>query len=315
VTVSTLAVQGLRKAYGPVTALGGVSLAVGQGEILGLLGKNGAGKTTLISVVAGLLRPDAGTVHVSGIDVAREPATARRLVGVAPQNTGVYEVLTVRENLAFFGELSGLRGRELASRIDDLADALLLRPLLSRTAARLSGGEKRRLHTALALMGRPHLLLLDEPTVGADIETRAALLDVVRALAHAGAAVVYTTHYLPEVEALHASVAMLVEGRVIATGSIDTLVAEHGVAVAELRSDGDAPDIALEGATVVHDGDVLRISAHDPAAAVAAVLARLGSETARLRAVDLLRPSLDSVFLALTGRRYDTEGGIDVAAA
>jgi ABC-2 type transport system ATP-binding protein len=316
VTVSpVLQVEGVRAAYGPVVALDGVTLEVAAGEIVGLLGANGAGKTTLVTVVAGLRRPDSGTVHVGGIDVATDARTARGLMGVAPQNTGVYEVLTVRQNLGFFGELCGLRGKDLAARIDALADALLLGPLLSRTAARLSGGEKRRLHTAIALVGHPPLLLLDEPTVGADIETRAALLDLVRAQADDGSAVVYSTHYLPEVDVLRASVAMLVHGRVIARGRIDDLVAQYGVSAAELRFDGPAPDCALEGATVTRDGNVLRVTAHDPAAALAAVIANLGDDTVRLRGVDLLRPSLDSVFLALTGRRYDGQGVNGVVAA
>jgi ABC-2 type transport system ATP-binding protein len=301
-----LNVDGVRKAYGGVVALDGVALDVDAGEIVGLLGANGAGKTTLVSIVAGLRRPDAGTVRVGGVDVVSNPNAARLLMGIAPQDTGVYDVLTVRQNLVFFGELCGLRGRTLATRIDALADALMLGALLSRTVALLSGGEKRRLHTAIALVGRPPLLLLDEPTVGADIETRGALLEMVRALADDGCAVVYTTHYLPEVDALRASVVLLVHGRVVVRGRVDALVEQYGTSVAELRFDGAAPDCALEGATVVRENDVLRITTHDPAAAAAAVIANLGPDTVRLRGIDLLRPSLDSVFLALTGRRYET---------
>jgi ABC-2 type transport system ATP-binding protein len=311
----TLAVEQVRKRYGAVEALAGVDLEVGAGEVVGLLGPNGAGKTTLVSVVTGLRRLDAGRIMVAGADVARDPARTRARLGVAPQETGVYDVLTVRENLTFFGELCGLRRRELAARIDALASALLLGPLLERTAAALSGGQKRRLHTAIALIGRPPLLLLDEPTVGADVETRAALLGVVRDLANDGSAVLYSTHYLPEVDALDASVAMLVAGTVIARGPIAELVARHGVAVAELRFDGAAPACVMEGVDVSRDAGVLRLTARDPAAAAAAVIARLGPDAARLTGVDLLRPSLDSVFLALTGRRYATEGGTGVVAA
>jgi ABC-2 type transport system ATP-binding protein len=303
-----LSVDGVAVAYGEVVALAGVSLEVAAGEIVGLLGANGAGKSTLVSVVCGLRRPDRGRVTVAGIDVARDVARARRSIGVAPQATGVYEVLTVRQNLVFFGELCGLRGRELRDRVDALAGALLLGRLLERPAAELSGGEQRRLHTAIAMIGRPPLLLLDEPTVGADIETRQALLDVVRALADDGSAVVYSTHYLPEVDALRASVALLVHGRVIARGRIDALVAEHGVAAAELSFEGDAPECIVEGARVERDGALLRVIARDPAAAAAAVIAGLGPDAHRLRGVDLLRPSLDSVFLALTGRRFDADG-------
>jgi ABC-2 type transport system ATP-binding protein len=313
---AVLDAQDVRKVYGATVALDGASLAVRAGEIVALLGANGAGKTTLVSLVAGLRRADAGTIRVGGLDVTRHGAATRRLLGVAPQETGVYDVLTVEQNLGFFGELSGLRRRTLRTRIDELADALLLRGLLTRPAAALSGGEKRRLHTAIAMIGRPSLLLLDEPTVGADVETRAALLGVVRALADEGSAVVYSTHYLPEVDALGASVAMLVRGRVIARGRVDRLVEQYGTAVAELRFDGDAPACCVEGAGVKVDGAVLRVTATDPAVAAAAVIARLGVEDARrLRSVDLVRPSLDSVFLALTGRRYDAAGDDGVVAA
>jgi ABC-2 type transport system ATP-binding protein len=313
--IVSLTVEGARKRYGEVVALDGVSLTVAPGEIMGLLGANGAGKTTLVSLVSGLRRPDGGTIRVGDIDVARAPDDARALIGVAPQTTGLYEVLTVRQNLAFFGELCGLRRRALATRVEELAATLLLTALLDRPVATLSGGEKRRVHTAVALVGRPPLLLLDEPTVGADVETRAALLHVVRMLADDGSAVVYSTHYLPEVEVLGASVAMLDHGRLIARGAVDDLVAQHGAAIAELHFDGGAPACAVDGITVVVDGDVLRVGAPNPAAAAATVIAHLGSDAARLRGIDVLQPNLDSVFLALTGRRYHEEGVDHVAAA
>jgi len=164
--VPTLEVAGLRKSYGVTVALDGVDLVVEPGSIVGLLGRNGAGKTTLVSVIAGLLRADAGTVRVAGIDVVRDARRARACIGLAPQETGVYLPLSVRDNLRFFGGLSDLRGRVLRTRIDDVASALLLEPLLDRRARDLSGGERRRLHTAIALLHRPRLVLLDEPTTG-----------------------------------------------------------------------------------------------------------------------------------------------------
>jgi ABC-type multidrug transport system ATPase subunit len=314
VTVS-LVVEDVHKRYGAVAALSGVTLAAEPGEIMGLLGANGAGKTTLVSLVSGLRRPDAGAIRVGGVDVVHAPTDARALVGVAPQTTGLYEVLTIRQNLVFFGELCGLRRRALAERVEALSAALLLEPLLDRSVANLSGGEKRRAHTAVALVGRPPLLLLDEPTVGADVETRAALLHVVRALADDGSTVVYSTHYLPEVEVLGASVAMLDHGRLIARGSVRSLVAQHGAAFAELQFDGIAPACSVDGVSVAHDGDVLRVTAPNPAAAAATVIARLGAEATRLRGIEVLQPNLDSVFLALTGRRYSENGEAGVAAA
>jgi len=220
----------------------------------------------------------------------------------------------VRENLTFFAELVGLRRRARCTRIDELAHAFRLLPLLDRPASELSGGERRRLHTAIAFVHRPKLLLLDEATVGADIETRAALLDVVREAAGDGATVLYSTHYLPEVEALSASVGILVDGRLIARGSLDELVAAHGYSAVELTFDGPPPTVDLGQWPAIIDGGVLRIEVPEPSRAVPAIMQRLGPLASRLRGVEVLRPSLDSVFLALTGRRYADEVG-DVAAA
>jgi ABC-2 type transport system ATP-binding protein len=302
------------KHYGPRPALAGVSLEVRAGEVVGLLGPNGAGKSTLVSIVAGLCAPDSGRVRVDDIDVVADPSLARSRVGLAPQETGLYELLTVRENLAFFAELAGLRRRARAERIDELAHALRLDALLDRTAFELSGGERRRLHTAIAFVHRPSLLLLDEPTVGADVATRAALLDVVRRAADDGAAIVYSTHYLPEVEMLDATVALLVDGRLIVSGPLDVLVAAHGRAAVELRFDGPPPESAFSCLPATFSGEVVRIDAADPPTAVPEIMHRLGPQVTRLRGVELLRPSLDSVFVALTGRRYDA-GVADVAAS
>ena len=298
-----LEASGVSKAYGPLEALKAIDLTISRGEIVGLLGPNGAGKSTLISIVAGLLRPDVGTVTVNGIDPARDPVKAQRFVGFAPQSTGVYEPLTVEENLVFFGQLAGLRRRRLAERITDVCEALLLETLRPRKCEELSGGEKRRVHTAIALMARPQLLLLDEPTVGADIETRGALIDLVKLLADEGTAILYSTHYLPEVEALDASVVLLHAGRVIARGSVDDLIARHGVGMLELRFAGPAPTLDSTDLSVEYDGNALRLRTSAPAVAAAQVMNELGDHVDRLESLDVLRPSLDSVFLSLTGHR------------
>jgi ABC-2 type transport system ATP-binding protein len=299
-----LRVVDVTKRYGPRRALDRVSLTVGGGEVLGLLGPNGAGKSTLVSIIAGLLPPDAGGVLVDGIDVARDPTSAASRIGLCSQDTSLYEVLTVRENLAFFAELVGLRRRARATRIDELTGTFQLGPLLDRAAFQLSGGERRRLHTAIAFVHRPPVLLLDEATVGADVETRAALLETVRAAANDGAAVLYSTHYLPEVETLGATVGILVDGRVIATGHLDALIAAHGRGKVLLTFAGPPPTLELGEWPATVDGTVLRVDAADPAGAVPIILGRLGVLASRLRAVEVLRPSLDSVFLTLTGHRY-----------
>lgn len=304
-----LRAAGLRKSYGEVDALLGVDLRVGAGEVVALLGRNGAGKTTMLSIIAGLLEADAGTVHVGGVDVRNDRSAAATLIGIAPQETGIYRVLTVRENLEFFGEIAGLSRAERRARCDTVAEQLGLTDLLERTATTLSGGEARRLHTGCALVHAPPLLLLDEPTVGADVATRNQLIDSVRALAGDGAAVVYTTHYLPEVEALDAEIVVIDEGRLLARGTRAALVDEYfepGVEV-EMANELDLTSIAsltdlrpmalgsrrwhLRGATDL--GDLAR---------------RLDDHAAAVLAVEASRPNLERVFLEITGRGLEEEG-------
>ncbi|HMC52518.1 MAG TPA: ABC transporter ATP-binding protein, partial [Acidimicrobiales bacterium] len=209
-----------------------------------------------------------------------------------------------------FAEVAGLRGRALRQRITEVAEALDIAQFLNRPARFLSGGEKRRVHTAIAMVPRPSLLLLDEPTTGVDVQTRGHLMEVVRGLAADGAAVCYSTHYLPEVEALGASVAILDRGELIARGPVEELVRAHGRAALELAFEGPLPPRALVeqlGAEAV-DGRI-RVYADQPALEAAATLARLGDHARRLRSVDIVTPSLEAVFLSLTGRRYDEREG------
>jgi ABC-2 type transport system ATP-binding protein len=303
-TAPALAVDGIRKSYGATVALDGIDLTVEAGTILGLLGPNGAGKTSLVSIVAGLRRPDAGTVHVAGIDVAREPQRARERIGYAPQETGVYPTMTVRDNLRYFAGLAGLRRAELRERVDAVGAALGLTELFERRGSQISGGERRRLHTAIALVHRPQVVLLDEPTTGADVRTRTEILDLVRNLAEEGSAVVYSTHYLHEIEELSASVAFIDHGRIVASGALDGLVRQYGSSALVLTFDAAVPSGArVEGAVV--DGSSVHIPTRDPGGFAARLLPRLGSDTARLVTIEVVRPSLESVFLAVTGRRYE----------
>lgn len=302
--LAALEVRGVKKSYGNTVALLGVDLAVEAGSIVGLLGPNGAGKTTLVSIVAGLRRPDAGEVHVAGIDVTREAKRAQRLIGLAPQETGVYLTITVRDNLRFFAELTGLRGGALTDRIETVAGGLGLSDLMGRRATDLSGGERRRLHTAIALVHRPQLVLLDEPTVGADVRTRQEILTLVRSLADEGSAVVYSTHYLHEIEELDARVEFIDRGRIVARGALRDLVREHGSSTLMLTFADDVPSAARAGDAVV-DGSSVRIPTSDPARTAADLLLRLGAEAASLRSIEIVQPSLESVFLAVTGRRYE----------
>src|SRR3954468_20118611 len=297
-----LQVNGLSKAYGQRRALVNVDLEVAAGEITALLGRNGAGKTTLVSIVAGLRIADAGTVTIAGGQASPAPRRSGTPLGIAPQETGVYPTLSCRDNLRLFAGLAGLGRGAARARIDELAESLALTELLDRRAKELSGGERRRLHTAIALVGRPRLVLLDEPTVGADIQTRAQLLAVVRRLASDGAAVVYSTHYFPEVKELGATLAVLERGRMLARGRIDDVVAEHAVGVIELTFAGTPPDLTrlIPGQTITAHGSRVRIDANDPASVSATVLAGLGTRTADLRGLTVSPPSLEAAFLRLT---------------
>ncbi|QXJ25690.1 ABC transporter ATP-binding protein [Actinomadura graeca] len=299
-----LTLRGVTKRYGTLTALDDVDMTIAPGEIVGLLGHNGAGKTTLMSIVAGLLRPDAGQVGVLGRDPARQPHEARRLLGLAPQELGLYPPLTVRQNLLFFAELAGLRGAAADRRVEEVAEPLGLTGLLGRRAARLSGGEQRRVHTGMALVHRPPLLLLDEPTAGVDVQTREQLLAMVRAMAAEGTAVCYSTHYLPEVEAMDGSVAVLSEGRMIANGTLKELVGRYGDSGIDLTFSGVPPELPLPWPQV-RDGGVLRVTVEQPHLAVPQVMAALGDAAGALVNLRLVQPSLDRVFLRITGRGYD----------
>ncbi|WP_327047778.1 ABC transporter ATP-binding protein [Microbispora sp. NBC_01189] len=272
-----LVAEGLVKRYGRRGALDGFDLSVASGEIAGLIGHNGAGKTTFVEVVTGLVRPDAGRVRIGG----RSGRAVRRLLGVAPQEFALYNGVSARDNLRLFAGLAGLRGRRRDTEIARVLDELHLAPIADRPVGVLSGGQRRRVQAATAMVGSPPLLLLDEPTAGADPETRSALLAAVKARAEAGSAVLYTTHYLPELVDLDATVALAQAGRVVARGTQQELT--RGLP-GELRvtfADPAEPE--------------LRLPTTDPGADLAALLASGRTPTS----VDVRRPGLDDLYRAL----------------
>ena len=294
-----LSVRDVHKAYGDITALRGASLDVAAGSIVSLLGRNGAGKSTLLSIIAGLVKADAGSVTVDGVDVLANPKAATGLVGIAPQRTGIYPPLSVRENLEFFGELSGLSRTERRARSTTVAEQLGLASLLDRKAMKLSGGEARRLHTGCALMHRPKVLMLDEPTVGADVTTRVQLIDAVRQLAADGAAIIYTTHYLPEVEALDASIVIIDDGRVLTAGSREELIDAHRATGLDLHTLSPlTPDLVQVFGAVESSPLHYRVTDN---IALPEVVARLAVAGIGIESVQARKPDLESVFLAVTG--------------
>lgn len=304
----------IHKRFGDAVALGGVSLSIAPGELVGLVGPNGAGKSTLANIVSGVLAPDRGTAEVGGLSVAEHHAATARMTGYASQELAFYPARTVRDNLVHFGRLAGMARHDLAVRIDEVAGALELTALLDRRSSSMSGGEKRRLHTAIAVLHRPGLLLLDEPTAGADVESRERLIALVRSLVDEGSAVLYSTHYLAEVERLDANVVMLSEGRILASGPCADLVRRHGVTVVELDFAGVPPSFEVAGASVSSTSSIVRITSPTRTDVLPHVLAQLGSESSRLRSVQVAQPSLETVYLQLRGSAFGGREVSDVGA-
>jgi ABC-2 type transport system ATP-binding protein len=300
-------VTNLRKRYGDVEALRGVSFRVAAGEIYGLLGPNGAGKSTTIGILCGLVPPDSGDAQLNGIDVLRQPVEARRSLGVVPQDVALYTDLSARDNLAFFGRLYGLRGADLRSRIDRVLEQVNLADRAKEPIERYSGGMLRRLNIAAGILHAPKVVLLDEPTVGLDPQTRATILDLVRAIA-ADAAVVYTTHYLDEAERLCDRLGIIDHGALLAEGTL-----------AELRhAAGEREIIALRGtfrpeavpAAIgsLDDLQLLRANASELLFSVRSAerelsqLMALAAGFGDVREVAIKQPSLENLFIKLTGR-------------
>ena len=277
-----LVLRDLHKSFGERVAVDGLSLTVGRGEVVGLLGPNGAGKTTTIHMAVGLLHPDRGEVVLGGEGSPRDPRV-RRLLGLAPQSLALYDALTCEENLRFFGRVQGLGGRALGERVEWALGFAALEDRRRDRAGELSGGMKRRLNLAAALVHDPALVLLDEPTVGVDPQSRNAILDRVLELRGAGRAVVYTTHYMDEAARICDRVAIVDQGRVLALGTVAELVARHG---------GD-PTLV-----VAIDGEERRLRTADPAGELARILAARRVDDFRVERADL-----EAVFLGLTGRR------------
>jgi len=304
-----LKIQQLRKSYGQQDVLRGVDLNVDAGEIVALIGINGAGKSTLASIVAGLCRADEGRATICGIDALHRPHAARRHFGLVAQEIGLYPTLTGRNNLDFFGRIAGMSSRSLRQRIDELAESLQLTELLEKRVETLSGGQRRRLHTAIAMLHRPGLLWLDEPTVGADIQSRQQLLCEVRRFATEGSAVVYATHYFPEVEMLGASVAILHRGEIVVRGSMEAILSHHASPSVELEFEGNVPENLRRFITQKTNKETTRIAIPicRPTADLAQIIGNLGEEASRLRGVELHHPSLESAFLSITERQQSAD--------
>jgi ABC-2 type transport system ATP-binding protein len=307
--MSGLAIEadGLRKSFGPVTALDGLSLTVGAGSVLGLLGPNGSGKTTTVSILSTSLRPDGGRATVGGLDVVADAARVRQIIGFAGQFAAVDPNLTGRENLTLIGRLSRVGRRQSRVRASELLDSFGLTGAADRLVRTYSGGMRRRLDVAAALLHRPPVLFLDEPTTGLDPESRFALWESVRDLARSGTTVLLTTQYLEEADALAEQIVIISAGRVADTGTPAELKARFGTVVFRLGFDGQAgartaeTALAAAGYRPAQDGAGIQVRSATGSGELTGILRALEGRAPDPLTVEVREPTLDDVFLSLTG--------------
>lgn len=307
---AAIAVRHLSKAFGDIQAVDGVSFDVERGEIFSLLGPNGAGKSTTISVIACLLEPSNGGVDVLGHSVTKEPRQVKRVIGVVPQDLAIYEDLNARENLNFWGKMYGLRGSELRERVEEVLELIQLADRQKQRVKRYSGGMKRRLNIGIGLLHRPDVLILDEPTVGIDPQSRRAILDGIKEFNRNGMTVLYTTHYMEEAQELSDHIAIMDHGQIIACGThaeLVTIVGERDRLELRLNTHDEAlldGWRATDGVSALSSEDGLVTVLVDDSNLTLPILFEKATHAGhRIISVDIQEPNLETVFLHLTGRK------------
>jgi len=306
---TAIEVHDLRKSFGDFQAVQGASFSAQAGEVLSLLGPNGAGKSTTISMLSGLLAPTSGEACIMGHSVTKEPEAAKRSLGVVPQDIALYPDLSARENLVFWGKMYGLRGSELKVRVDEVLEVIGLADRQKDHVGKFSGGMKRRVNIGAALLHKPDVVIMDEPTVGIDPQSRRHILENVKELNRKGMTVLYTTHYMEEAAELSHHIAIMDKGRLIAYGTHDELIrlvgeetridltlnAEAGkVLEAWQATEGVARIDALDGKVTVLVDDSNRVLPY--------LFETASQAGVRIASVDIQEPNLETVFLHLTGR-------------
>ncbi|MBX3038034.1 MAG: ATP-binding cassette domain-containing protein [Anaerolineales bacterium] len=306
-----LEVQNLVKNYGDFQAVKGVSFDIKEGEIFSLLGPNGAGKTTTISMLSTLYEPTSGDATVAGHSVKKNPMGVRNAIGVVPQDLALYEDLTAKENLIFWGQMYNLSGKSLASRVDEVLEQIGLTDKAKNKVKTFSGGMKRRVNIGVGLLYKPKLLFMDEPTVGIDPQSRRAILDTVKDLNKQGMTVLYTTHYMEEAEELSDRVGIIDHGELIAIGTQKELTKQVGETETLILHVGENEDPSalvstLKGLPNVLDANVVnnQISVVTPSAkdVLASVVTKANERGIKIHSIDIREPNLEAVFLHLTGR-------------
>jgi ABC-2 type transport system ATP-binding protein len=308
---SILEVKDLKKNYGDFAAVKGITFDIKEGEIFSLLGPNGAGKTTTISMLSTLYTTTSGDATIGGHSVSKDPMAVRQVIGVVPQDLAIYEDLTARENLIFWGQMYGLDGKALNSRVDEVLEQIGLVDKAKNKVKTYSGGMKRRVNIGVGLLHKPRLLFMDEPTVGIDPQSRRAILDTVKDLNRQGMTVLYTTHYMEEAQELSDRVGIIDHGELIAIGTqkeltkqvghTDTLIlhiSENEDANALVDSLKNMPDV-LEATAADHEVSIITPQVEN---ILASVVNKANERGIKIRSIDIREPNLEAVFLHLTGR-------------
>ncbi|MDF2658682.1 MAG: transporter related protein [Paenibacillus sp.] len=302
-------IRDLVKRYGSQVSVDHLNLDVNEGEIFGLLGPNGAGKSTTIKMMCGLLAPDQGEIRIGGESVRRSPLEIKRRIGVVPQELAIYEDLSARENVTFFAKLYGLKGKVLEERVEEALGFVGLLDRQKDKPSAYSGGMKRRLNIACAITHRPKLIIMDEPTVGIDPQSRNHILESVKTLNKMGSTIIYTTHYMEEVEAICSRVGIMDHGRLIASGTKEQLIRQlareekvvigtggvNAAAVEELRGHSRVEKVLVEG-------DELAVYLPSSSSYLQDILFILSKHEVAIQTLNRIEPNLETVFLALTGR-------------
>ncbi len=299
------------KNYGDFQAVKGISFSIKEGEIFSLLGPNGAGKTTTISMLSTLYAPTSGEATIAGHSITKHPMNVRNAIGVVPQDLALYEDLTAKENLVFWGQMYGLSGKSLSARVDEVLEQIGLTDKAKNKVKTYSGGMKRRVNIGVGLLHKPSLLFMDEPTVGIDPQSRRAILDTVKDLNKQGMTVLYTTHYMEEAEELSNRVGIIDHGELIAIGTQKELTKQVGESETLILHIGENEDPealvtsfkgikgVLEANAIDHEISVVTPSAAD---VMAPVVTKANERGIKIHSIDIREPNLETVFLHLTGR-------------